>query len=334
MIDRTDQSRPAARRLGRLASAAMLASLGVAALVSTASPAFAQAMRPAGDGTSINPSPDAKPGLLNGVGIDQKLDTQIPADLVFRDETGKQIRLGDYFNQGPADKKRPILFTLVYYGCPRLCTMVLNEMKKALIPVETLNPGRDYDIVIVSFDPREGPNLAFDKKAEYTRAFRRPGTEGGWHFLTGDETNIKALCDAIGFRYQWDEKHQQYVHAGGVMVLTPGGKTSKYFYGIDYVPRDLQLALMEAGNGKIGTVSDQVTLFCFMYDPTTGKYTIAIKRILQVFGGLVVLGMGLFMVRSFRRDKPGDAARRDAAFAVERSESSRVPAEPGTQESK
>jgi protein SCO1/2 len=293
MSDRPTQSRRPLRRLLRAALAPVLA------LAAVAAPAAGQSMRPAGDGKTIVGSPTSRPtSILNEVGIDQKLGTQIPPELTFRDETGKVVRLADYFAQG-----RPILFTLVYYGCPRLCTMVLNDMKRAMVLESGLNPGRDYDILVVSFDPREGPDLAFDKKAEYTKAFRRPGTEGGWHFLTGDEANVKSLCDAVGFRYAWDEKHQQYIHAGGVMVLTPDGKTSKYFYGVEYRPLDLRLALVEAGQGRIGSPSDKVLLFCFMYDPNTGQYTPRIRLIIQGVACLTVLGLGAFVVRSLRRER-------------------------------
>lgn len=280
-------------------------------------------MKPSGDGTTIQPPASAKPVSTADVGIDQKLDTQVPGNLVFRDDAGEIVTLQKYY-----DLKRPILFALVYYGCPRLCTTVLNEMNKALMPVD-LSPGKDFEIVIVSFDPREGTDLSHKKKQEYTNFYRRPGTEKGWHFLTGDQNNIKALTEAVGFRYAWDEKHSQYIHAGGVMVLTPGGVTSKYFYGVDYVPRDLRLALVEAGNGKIGSLSDQVLLFCFQYDPHSGKYTLAVLNIVKVAGVLTVLGLGAFMVLSFRKD------RRDAPLPQRQPETGEAAAQAGeaTQES-
>lgn len=254
-------------------------------------------MKPAGDGEPILPPPSAKPTSTADVGIDQKLDVQIPGDLVFRDDAGEIVTLSKYFQSN-----KPVLFTLVYYGCPRLCTTVLNEMSKALMPVE-LRPGQDFEIVVVSFDPREGTDLAYKKKQEYTKFYRRPGTEAGFHFLTGDETNIKRLTETVGFRYAWDEKHQQYIHAGGVMVLTPQGKTSKYFYGVDYRPTDLRLALVEAGQGKIGSLSDQVLLFCFQYDPHSGKYSLAVLNVVKVAGMLTLLGLGTFVVMSLRKDR-------------------------------
>lgn len=259
--------------------------------------ASAQSLKPAGDGSPILPPPSAKPVSTADVGIDQKLNTQIPGDLVFRDDAGEIVTLSKYFQTN-----KPVLFTLVYYGCPRLCTTVLNEMNKALMPVE-LNPGKDFEIVVVSFDPREGTDLAYKKKQEYTKFYRRPGTEAGWHFLTGDEANIKKLTETVGFRYAWDEKHQQFIHAGGLMVLTPDGKTSKYFYGVDYVPRDIRLSLVEAGQGKIGSLSDQVLLFCFQYDPHSGKYSLAVLNIVKVGGILTVLGLGTFVVMNLRKDR-------------------------------
>jgi len=300
----TSLATPRRRWARRLLASMALPALGLGVC---APQALAQSLKPAGDGTTIQPPASAKPTSTADVGIDQKLGTQIPGDLVFQDDSGQFVTLQKYY-----DLKRPILFTLVYYGCPRLCTTVLNEMNKALMPVE-LSPGKDFEIVIISFDPREGPDLSHKKKQEYTKIYRRPGTENGWHFLTGNEANIKAVTDAVGFRYAWDEKHAQYIHAGGVMVLTPDGRTSKYFYGVDYVPRDLRLALVEAGDGKVGSLSDQVLLYCFQYDPHSGKYTLAVLKIVKVAGILTLLGLGTFLVLSFRRDRrtaltPADAA--------------------------
>ena len=262
-----------------------------------AGPAAAQSMKPAGDGTTIQPPASAKPTSVADVGIDQKLGTAVPGDLTFTDDAGKVVKLSDYYKLN-----RPVLFTLVYYGCPRLCTTVLNEMNKAITPM-SLNPGSDYEIVVVSFDPRETADLSAKKKAEYTRSYKRPNTEHGWHFLTGDEANIKALTQAVGFRYAWDEKHNQYIHAGGVMVLTPDGRTSKYFYGVDYVPRDIKFALMEAGNGKVGSATDQVLLYCFQYDPHSGKYSVAVLNLVKIGGLLTVLAVGAFVALSLRRDR-------------------------------
>lgn len=271
----------------------------LAAFLLAGAPARAQSMKPAGDGTTIQ-DPSAKaPKQLQGVGIDQKLDAQVPADLAFRDEAGQSVRFGDYYAKG-----RPVLLTLVYYQCPRMCTAVLNEMKKALMLV-SLNPGSDFEVVVVSFDPREKPELAAKKKDEYTRAYRRPGTENGWHFLTGDEPDIRRLADAVGFRYQWDEAHQQYVHAGGLIVLTPGGRTAKYLYGSNPAPMDIKLSLLDASGGKIGSASDVVLQYCFEYDPHSGRYSFSILNVVRAFGGLTVLAVGAFVVRNLIRDRNG-----------------------------
>jgi protein SCO1/2 len=259
--------------------------------------ASAQSMQPRSEGAKVDNPNAANPASLANVGIDQKLDTQVPLDATFKDDFGTQVTLANYFGPG---HDRPAILALVYYGCPRLCTTVLNQLKNAMMPM-TLDPGKDFELIVISFDPREGPALAAEKKDSYTKLYRRPGTEKGWHFLTGDEANIRKVTDAVGFRYGWDEKNQQFVHAAGIMVLTPQGKTSQYFYGTDYNPRDLRQALVIAGQGKTGTIADKVLLFCFEYDPSTGKYTFAIMKVVQVAGGLTVLAMATFIVVNVRR---------------------------------
>jgi protein SCO1/2 len=267
-------------------------------------PAFAQtSMKPAGDGTSIQDSTSKKPTWLPQVGIDQNLGAQVPLDAAFKDDFGRPVTLGNYFGEG---KTRPAILVLVYYGCPRLCTMVLNEMNKALTPM-SLNVGSDFDIVVVSFDPSEGPELAAKKKIEYMRWYNRPKTDGGWHVLTGDDKNIRKVADSVGFRYMWDEQHKQFIHAGGIMVLTPQGQVSKYFYGTQYTPRDIKAALIEASGGKIGTIGDAILQYCFEYDPHTGRYSFAILRVVQVAGGLTVLLLGTFITLSLRRSRAAAA---------------------------
>lgn len=260
---------------------------------------LAQAMQPRSEGARVDNPSASKPPLLQQVGIDQKLDAQVPLDATFKDDFGKQITLGDYLGPGHT---RPAIFVLVYYGCPRLCTTVLTQLKNAMMPM-TLDPGKDFEVIVISFDPKEGPQLAAEKKIEYMKAYRRPGTEGGWHFLTGDEANIHKVTEAVGFRYAWDEKNQQFVHAGGIMVLTPQGKISQYFYGTDYNPRDLRQSLVIAGQGKTGTLADKILQYCFEYDPSTGKYTFAILRVVQVAGALTVLAMATFIIVNVRRHK-------------------------------
>lgn len=243
---------------------------------------------------------DQKPRILSDVGIDQKLNAQVPPDLVFHDEMGRDVRLGDYFG------KRPMVLALVYYKCPMLCTMVLNDLTKAMNSMK-MNCGEQFDILTISFDPNETPSLAQEKKEQYIRAYRRPHAEQGWHFLTGSQASIATLTKTVGFRYAWDPKYQQYAHASGLIILTPQGKTARYFYGIDYAPSDLELSLAEASQGKETSVADQILLFCFHYDPSTGRYSLMVTRLIQVGGVLTMLLLGSYMFWSFRRDRKRSA---------------------------
>jgi protein SCO1/2 len=236
------------------------------------------------------------PALLTDVGIDQKLDAQVPADLRFIDDTGKEVRLGNYFG------KRPLVLALVYYQCPMLCTLVLNDLTRALNAMPT-SVGEQFDIITVSFDPRETPQLAAEKKQQYLRSYGRKHAQEGWHFLTGNQESIRALTDAVGFRYTWDVKSQQFVHASGVIVLTPQGKVSRYFYGIDYSAKDLRLGLSEAANGTIGSPAEKVLLYCFKYDPSTGRYSLAVMRLLRVAALITLFTLGGFIVHANRKDR-------------------------------
>jgi protein SCO1/2 len=230
----------------------------------------------------------ANPPVLNDVGIDQHLDAQVPPDLTFKDENGATVQLGQYFTG-----KRPIILTLVYYKCPMLCTMVLNDLNRVMgaMPMKL---GEQFDIVTVSFDPTETPELAAGKKAAYVHSFASPHAKEGWHFLTGDADSIKKLTQTVGFRYVWDDKWKQYAHASGIMVLTPDGKISKYFYGVEYSAQDLRLALTEASNGKVGSLADVTLLYCFHYDPTTGKYSLIVTRVVQLGAVLTIGTIGAF----------------------------------------
>jgi protein SCO1/2 len=236
------------------------------------------------------------PADLEGVGFDQNLGAQVPLDLVFRDESGAEVQLGQYFGE------RPVLLVLSYYECPMLCTLVLNGVASALKAVP-FDPGQDFEIVTVSFDPGEKPPLAAKKKANYVAEYGRAGAETAWHFLTGDEPSIQALTSAVGFRYRYDPKSDQYAHAAGIMVLTPGGQISRYLFGIEYAPKDIRLALVEASAGKIGSFVDQVLLFCYHYDPETGTYGAAAINGIRAGGVLTLVGIGLFMFLSWRRDQ-------------------------------
>lgn len=233
--------------------------------------------------------------ILQEVGIDQRIAQQLPLGLPFRDETGKTVRLGRYFGE------RPVLLTLVYYQCPMLCSQVLNGVVGGLLPLK-LNVGRDFDIVTVSFDPRDTPVVATEKRDTYLRRYGRTGAGKGWHFLTGDPPAIEALTKAAGFRYAWDPKIQQYAHASGVMVATPDGRLSHYFYGIEYAPKDLRLALVESSQGKLGNLVDQVTLYCYHYDPATGKYGAVVMNMLRLGGALTLLILGGYLAVAWQRD--------------------------------
>ena len=246
----------------------------------------------------VGPVPTGKSNeVLKQVDIEQRLNNQIPLDLKFRDETGREVRLAEYFAKG-----KPVALTLVYYECPMLCNQVLNGAVGAFQGL-SFTVGKEFEVVTVSFDPREGPELAARKKETYLRRYKREGAEQGWHFLTGDEASIKALAAAVGFRYVWDEQSQQFAHASAVMVATPQGRLSHYFYGIDYAPRDLKLAFVEASEGKVGSPVDALLLYCYHYDPAVGRFA-PVMGVLRVAGVLTVAGVGaliFFLVRKSRR---------------------------------
>jgi protein SCO1/2 len=235
------------------------------------------------------------PGLA-GVGIQQKLDNQLPLHLKFRDEYGQEVTLGKYF-----ESNKPVLLAPVYYRCPMLCTQIMSGLEGALRAVK-FNPGQDFEIVAFSFDPKDVPETALAKKEMYMKRYRRPDTKNGWHFLTGDEESIKALTAALGYGYQYDPKTDQYAHASGVMIATPQGRLSKYFYGVEYSPRDLRLGLVEASENKIGNPVDALLLFCFHYDPATGKYGAVAMNMIRFAGGAFTLIGGTFLLIMFRRD--------------------------------
>ncbi len=245
---------------------------------------------------NVETGSNALPPELSNVGIDQKLNAQVPLGAAFRDEFGHPVKLGDYFNQG-----KPVVLSLVYYDCPMLCTEVLNSLSSTL-RLLTLEMGKDYEVVTVSFDPKETPELAAAKKKAYLQRYGRPGGENGWHFLVGDEQNIHALTDAVGFHYQWDARQQQYAHATGIMVLTPEGRLAQYYYGVEYSPKDLRLGLVQASDHKIGTVVDQVLLYCYHYDPRTGRYGAIVANVLKLAGGLTVLILGSLLIFLYKHE--------------------------------
>jgi protein SCO1/2 len=275
-------------------------------LAALAHPAAARGGSGALSPASPGPAADAAPQILRDVGIDQRLGESVPLDLAFRDETGSSVRLAEYFALG-----KPVVLSLVYYECPMLCTQVLNGLASAL-DVLTMDAGKEFTVITVSFNPRETPALAAEKKKSYLARYDREGAAEGWHFLTGDSLAIAALTKSVGFRYAWDAEINQYAHASGITVLTPEGKVARYFFGIEYSPRDLRLALVEASNGKIGTPVDDLLLYCYRYDPATGKYGAVVMNMVRVGGVATLATLGVFLAVSLR----GDRRRAQAALAA------------------
>lgn len=258
--------------------------------------AFAQPPSAFLRGQDSGPASQTDAGNLKDIGIDQHLDQQIPLDLQFKDENGSVVKLGDYFKKG-----RPVILTLVYYQCPMLCSEVLTGLGSAM-QVMKFTAGNEYEVITVSIDPRDAPDVAKAKKASYLKDYNRPGAEDGWHFLTGDPANIAALARTVGWKYRWDPRMNQFVHAAGIMLVTPQGKLAQYYYGIEYAPKDLRLGLIEASQDKIGNLVDQLQLYCYHYDPRTGKYGVVISNMLRIGGAATVLLLGGFIVLMVRRE--------------------------------
>ena len=249
---------------------------------------------------STGPTSQQLPADLNNIKIEQRLNNQVPLDVEFKDETGKTVRLGDYFKTG-----RPVILNLVYYTCPMLCGEELAGEASALSMLK-FTPGKDYEIVSVSFNPDETPNDAAEKQKVYLERINEhldPRTDAsGWHFLTGQEPQIKQLADAVGFHYRRDPETKQYIHATAIMIVTPGGKLAQYYYGVEYAPKDIRLGLIEASKEKIGNVVDEVLLYCYHYDPKTGRYGAVISNIMRLAGAATMLVLGGFLIMMFRRD--------------------------------
>lgn len=242
------------------------------------------------------------PVVGTGISIEQNLNAQVPLDLTFQDSDGNTVRLADLMQN-----ERPVILSLVYYECPMLCTQVLNGLLRSL-RVLSLDVGSDFDIITVSIDPGETSALAQAKKQEYVSRYRREGADQGWHFLTGDVEQIDQLAETVGFAYEYDAETDFYNHASGIMVLTPEGRLARYFYGIEYSPKDLRLGLIEASQNKIGSPVDQLLLLCYQYDPSTGKYGLVILNSLRLAGGATVAIMALLIVGWVRRDRRLQAA--------------------------
>ena len=248
-----------------------------------------------------------KPAALRNVGIDQKMGAQVPLDLPFTDES--RPRLG---HAARIFRTKPVILALVYYQCPSLCNMVLNGIQRSARSL-TMTAGDEFDVVAVSFDPHETPEMATAKKAAYMKEYDRSGSERGWHFLTGEEASSRALADAVGFHYAYDALTNQYAHASAIVILTPEGRTTQYFYGIEYPARDLRLALVEASHNRIGSAIDQVMLYCYHWDPARGKYGMVIMNVLRIAGLLTLGSLVTFMLIMFRRDFRGQSYRETGA---------------------
>jgi protein SCO1 len=275
---------------------------GLAILVTAGT--FAAAQPPSSfQDKSASPTSQVSPADLANVGIEQRLDQPIPLDLQFKDETGKTVRLGDYFKTG-----RPVLLNMVYYTCPMLCGEELAGEASAL-GVLRFTPGNEYEVVSVSFNPDETPQDAAEKKQLYIARMNEHlehKTNGdGWHFLTGQQAEIKQLADAVGFHYRRDPRTGQFIHAAGIMVVTPTGKIAQYYYGVEFSPKDIRLGLIEASRDKIGTLVDQVTLYCYHFDPNTGRYGAVVSNIMRLAGAATMLILGGFLIVMFKRESHG-----------------------------
>ena len=236
----------------------------------------------------MSPPANSRPPRLENVGIEQHLDAQVPPDLTFRDDTGKIVKLGDYYGH------KPLILNLVYYNCTMLCGEALAGLASAMRLVK-FDVGNEFELITVSFDPRETPEMAAAKKKDYVGRYGRANAAAGWHFLTGQPDSINALTKAVGFEYQYDPKSNQYAHATAIMVLTPQGRISRYFYGVDFPPKDLRMGLVEASQGKIGNAVDAVLLYCYHYNPETGKYGAMVANILRLAAAATILIMGIFL---------------------------------------
>lgn len=235
------------------------------------------------------------PPNLQGIGIEQKLGSTVPLDTEFKDERGATVALGKYFTD------KPVLIAPVYFTCPMLCSQILSGVVAGLRPL-SLKPGRDFEIVAISFDPHDTPAKAAEEQRQYSHSYSSRGGTDGWHFLTGDGKSIEAVMNALGFRYRWDAAHSMFIHASGIMLLTPQGRVSRYLYGVEYEPKDLKLSLMDSSRRRIGSPVDQVLLYCYHYDPKTGKYGATVIGLMRLFAGLTIVVLAAAMFFLWRRD--------------------------------
>ena len=270
-----------------------LSALLLATLPSAPAAAF-PSRSPSGESSSVVPT-NEMPGPLRQVGYDQRLGEQVPLDLPFRDEAGRAVRLGQYFG------KRPVILVLAYYRCPMLCDLVIQGVTSTLKPL-TFNPGEEFDVVVASFDPKDTPQKAAERKKTTLHDYGRTGHDAGWHFLTGPQPSIDALTRAVGFRYAYDKERDEYAHPAGMVILTPGGKVSRYLFGIDFPPRNVRFGLMESSGEKIGTAVDQLLLYCYHYNPAIGRYSAAALNILRLAAGATVIGLIALILVLRRRE--------------------------------
>ena len=260
----------------------------------------------------MSPPVNQRPPGLQFVGIEQHLNAEVPGSLEFRDELGNLVRLSDYFGHG-----RPVILNLGYYECPMLCSELLQGLVGSMKAL-TFDLGKDFDVVTVSFDPHETTEMAAAKKRDIMKRYGRANADRGWHFLTGKGDQIHALTEAVGFEYQFDPKTEQYAHATAIVMLTPDRRVSGYFYGVEFSPKDLRLGLVQASENRIGNIGDQVLLYCYHYDPRTGKYGAVISNILKLAGLLTIVMLGTFVLIMFRADRHSDGDHRAAHGGLRR----------------
>ena len=284
---------PVARACFGLARVGLLGLLGATAAVAAGAGAPASAVAPPNQLLQYAPSTQGlkggMPSPFQKLGFDQRVGQRVPADLLFRDENGRTVRIGDYFG------KRPVVLSLVYFGCPMLCPLTLDGLTRSLKGMN-FDAGKEFEVVVVSFDPNETAAMAATAKRAALQRYGRPETAGGWHFLTGGAEPIRRLTQTVGFRYFYDERAGQFAHAAGIVLLTPQGVASRYLYGIEFPARNVRLGLVEAAGNRIGSPFDQVLLYCFHYDPVGGRYSAVTLNIVRLSAILTVVGLGLMIV--------------------------------------
>ena len=281
--------------VGLMAAASMSVSGAPATAQMTGSPAAGYKRQP-GMASSTMPAP------LREIGFDQNIGQQVPLDTPFVDESGRLVKLGDYFGT------RPVVMVFAYYACPMLCTLAINALASAL-DVLSLEPGENFEIVTVSFDPHDTPASAAAKKTAYLSRYNKPRAAAAWHFLTGDQEAIDRLTTAAGFRYVWDKETKQFAHPTGIIVLTPDGRLARYLFGIEYGPRDLRYAIVEASDGKVGSSVDSLLLYCYHYNPMTGRYGVAIMRVIRIAAAATLLVLGAVVMVMLRNEPRGSGRR-------------------------